>query len=199
MPTPIPSGRARDARAPAFRIALAVALACWLAAVVVPPLMLARVRATWLEELDLPQRQSEWDTFRSDMRRQSGRDGPVQRKVPRSAEPPARVWLRDYFPLAVAAWMLFAGVLGGVFCLFVVGTLTGRGPATGGSASGRRPAVPGPRPASLAQDETGRQHDGGKQNERDGENAKEREHGRRSGGGGGALGADDRRDPTREA
>jgi hypothetical protein len=176
MPATIPpSGAARE-RARPVRIAFAVAMACWLGVVVVPPVLLARVRGTWLEDLERPQRQAEWDTFRGDMRRQSGRDGPVQRKVPRSVEPPARVWLRDYFPLAVAAWTLFSGVLGGVFCLFVVGTLTGRG-----SAAGRRShesvTAASPR-ASLAQDEPRRQHDGDQQDERDGENAEEREHGR---------------------
>lgn len=203
MPTAIPSGRAGAGRGSASRIAVVVALACWLVVVIAPPVMLARVRGTWLEDLDRPQRQTEWDAFRTDMRRQSGRDGPVQRKVPKSAEPPARVWLRDYFPLAVAAWMLFAGVLGGVFCLFVVGTLTGRGAVAGESATGRRPADGGgPQPASLAQDEACRHHDGGQQNERDGENAEERKHGSRSEGserGGGARDADGRRRPGPEA
>ena len=152
-------------------IAVAVALACWLAAVVVPPVLLARVRGPWLADLEHPERQVEWDTFRSDMRRQSGRDGPVQRKVPRSPEPPARVWLRDHFALAVAAWTLFAGVLGGVFCLFAVGTLIGRG-----SAADRTPPA-----GSLAEDESGRQDDGDEQRERDGENAEKREHDRPKG------------------
>lgn len=203
MPSTIPpAGFPRDRRHSAQAVAT-VALACWLAVVIAPPVMLARVRGTWLEDLDRPQRQTDWDVFRTDMRRQSGRDGPVQRKVPRSTEPPARVWLRDYFPLAVAAWMLFAGVLGGVFCLFVVGTLTGRGAAAGESAMGPRPADGGgPQPASLAQDEACRHHDGGQQNERDGENAEERKHGSRSGGsegGGGPRDADGRQHPEREA
>ncbi len=142
-------------------IVVAIAVACWLTAVVLPPVLLARVRGPWLADLEHPERQAAWDVFRSDMRRQSGRDGPVQRKVPRSTEPPARVWLRDHFPLAVAAWTLFAGVLGGVFCLFAVGSLTGR--------RADRP----PPAASLAEVESGRQDDGDEQHERDGENAEQ--------------------------
>jgi hypothetical protein len=95
----------------------------WLAALVLPPVMLMRARTGWLEHLDQPAAQAEWDEFRRDMRRQSGRDGPVQRKVPKSVEPPARVWLRDYFQLAVVAWVLFVGVLGGFFCMLVAGVL----------------------------------------------------------------------------
>lgn len=168
MRSPLISSDSRRARPRFAGIAFIVAATCWLAAVVVPPVLLARVRGQWLADLEHPERQAEWDAFRSDMRRQSGRDGPVQRKVPRSIEPPARVWLRDHFPLAVAAWTLFAGVLGGVFCLFAVGSLTRRTP----------PAF------SLAEDESGRQDDGDEQHEGDGENAEKREHGRPTGFGG---------------
>jgi hypothetical protein len=45
----------------------------------------------------------------------------VQHKVPRSAEPPELVWLRDYPALAVIAWVTFAGVLGGFLALVVAG------------------------------------------------------------------------------
>jgi len=107
-----------------------VAVAClWLAAVAIPPVMLAAARQTWLEALDRPEQQADWDEFRGDMRRQSGREGPVQHKVPKSVEPPARVWLRDYFALAVLAWILFMGVLGGFFSLLVVGAM--QSPPTG--------------------------------------------------------------------
>jgi hypothetical protein len=106
-------------------VATAAVLAVWLAALVVPPVMLLRARADWLQRLDRPEAQTQWDEFRRDMRQQSGREGPVQRKVPKSAEPPARVWLRDYFRLAVVAWLLFVGVLGGFFSLLVAGVLRG--------------------------------------------------------------------------
>jgi hypothetical protein len=133
-------------------------VAVWLAALIMPPVMLARSREGWLKQWDRPETQSQWDEFRRDMREQSGRDGPVQRKVPKSAEPPARVWLRDYFRLAVAAWVLFVGVLGGFFTLLVAGVLRGQ---TGGTS----PGLAGE--ASLAEDQPRRQHDHQKQHERD--------------------------------
>lgn len=105
------------------RTATALVLVAWLGAMVVPPVLLLRARKDWLRQWERPETQSDWDGFRRDMRQQSGRDGPVQRKVPKSAEPPARVWLRDFFPLAVTAWVLFVGVLGGFFALLVAGVL----------------------------------------------------------------------------
>lgn len=123
----------------------AAVLAVWLAALILPPVCLLRAREGWLQRWDRPETQSQWDEFRRDMRQQSGRDGPVQRKVPKSAEPPARVWLRDYFRLAVVAWVLFVGVLGGFFTLLVAGVL--RGPAGsaadgGGGVTSREPPRP---------------------------------------------------------
>ena len=139
-------------------IAIGVVVAIWLAALIVPPVTLLRVRADWLEQLDRPEAQSNWDAFRRDMRQQSDREGPVQRKVPKSAEPPARVWLRDYFRLAVVAWVLFVGVLGGFFSLLVAGVLRG---AAGRVSSRDNAAV------SLAQDERCRQGNDEKQHKRD--------------------------------
>lgn len=140
-------------------------VAGWLAAVIVPPTLLWRTRADWLADLNRPEAQSNWDTFRSDMRQQSGRDGPVQRKVRKSAEPPARVWLRDFFTLAVVAWVLFAGVLGGFFCLLVAGVLRGTSPRLRAESP-----EPAPLSESLAENKPGRHDDDDKQHERDAEN-----------------------------
>ena len=143
--------------------AAGLVVAVWLAALFLPPVLLLRARAEWLRQLDRPQAQLQWDEFRHDMRQQSGRDGPVQRKVPKSAEPPARVWLRDYFQLAVVAWMLFTGVLGGVFTLLVLGVLRG---AADGVSGGREDVT------SLAQDQSCGQRDDEKQHERDADDTK---------------------------
>lgn len=140
------TSRSRGGPAPGGWIIGAV-LAGWLALLVVPPVMLVRARHTWLVSLERPEEQARWDAFRSAMRQQSGREGPVQRKVPKSVEPPLRVWLRDRLALAVAAWLLFVGVLGGFFCLFVTGVLRA------GNAM----------PPSLSQDQPRRHGDGAKQ------------------------------------
>ncbi len=118
MPSPLrPSRRA-------LRFILAVA---WLAFMAVPPALLLEVRSAWLDQLARPAVQDDWDAFRRDMAAQSGRDvpvtGPVQRKVPRSAEPPLRVWLRDHVGLAIAAWILFGSVLFGFVAATTIGLL----------------------------------------------------------------------------
>lgn len=137
------------------RLVTVAVIAGWISALAVPPVLLLRARQAWLERLDRPEEQTRWDEFRRDMVRQTGREGPVQRKVPRSAEPPARVWLRDHASLAVTAWILFVGVLGGVFSLLVAGVMRGDG----------RP--------SLAQDQPGREGDHDEQDQRDAENTKQ--------------------------
>jgi hypothetical protein len=112
-----------------------VLLALWAVALGGPPLALARWRDVRLRELTAPGVQAEWDAFRADMQAASGRSGPVQRKVPKSLEPPELVWLRDFFPLAVVAWLVLAGVLGGFLIFATLG-------ATGSSAATMAPRSP---------------------------------------------------------
>ena len=141
------------------RSVLGIAMvAAWALALVGPPLALARWREGRLAALAKPGVQADWDEFRAAMRRESGRDGPVQRKVPKSQEPPELVWLRDYFGLAVVAWMILAGVLGG-FLVFVAL----------GAAGGRRRLLSEDQPAGDRNDQ--------EQDQRDAENTDERKHG----------------------
>ncbi len=139
----------------------------WLATLVLPPAVLLWARSGWLEQLDRPEAQAEWEAFRLDMRRQSGRDGPVQRKVPKSVEPPARVWLRDYFELAVTAWLLFVGVLGGFFSLLVAGAMGGAEAEAKPPVNTGPPLLAGP---SLSQHEARRQDDDDEEHDSDGQN-----------------------------
>jgi hypothetical protein len=112
--------------------------ALWLAMLAVPPGILAAWRTSRLAELARPEVQAEWDAFREAMRAESGVAGPVQRKVPKSPEPPELVWLRDYFALAVTAWVALVGVLGGFLGLLVLGVAGSRRrePATGPGSTG---------------------------------------------------------------
>ena len=93
----------------------------WVLLMVLPPFALWMLRSSWLDDLDSPTVQAEWNEFRDDMKKQSDRSGPVQHKIPKSPEPPLRVWLRDYFWLAVAAWGILGSALYGFFSLAVVG------------------------------------------------------------------------------
>jgi hypothetical protein len=118
----------------AFRLAVAAVLTLWCGLLIGPPVAFLRWREARLPQLATPTTQADWDDFRDAMRRESGREGPVQRKVPKSAEPPELVWLRDYAALAVTAWIAFVGILGGFVGLLVLGMLraglTGRGSAS---------------------------------------------------------------------
>jgi hypothetical protein len=71
-------------------------------------------------------------------------------------------------PLAVAAWVLFAGFLGGFLCLLAVGVVA----PVGGREPRRDPA------GSTPEDEPSRDGDGQEQDDGDAEDADEREHGR---------------------
>lgn len=150
--TPHDAGR----RAGATRLLAVALIAGWLAAVVVPPVALVAWRDRRLAEVGSPAAQAEWDAFRADMRRQSGRDGPVQRKVPKSVEPPELVWLRDYLWLAIAAWVTLVGVLGGFLAAIALGLA---------------------RASSAAKDGAARDRHHHKQHERDTQHADERRHG----------------------
>jgi hypothetical protein len=108
-------------------------LVAWAAAVALPPAAFLAWRHGRLEELSRPAAQAEWDVFRDAMRGQTGHAGPVQRKVPRSAEPPELVWLRDYPALAVTAWVVLVGVLGGCLAMLARGAI--HGPAISGRES----------------------------------------------------------------
>lgn len=107
-------------------------IAVWLAFVSLPPLGLLAARDRLLAWQSSPASQAEWDTFRQAMQAESNGRGPVKRKVPKSLEPPLKVWLRDYFSLAIAAWILFGSVL-----FFVAGFLILGAAASSGSQGGR--------------------------------------------------------------
>ncbi len=134
-------------------VAVVVGLLAMAAVMAGPPWAFMRWRETRLVALAAPEVQADWDSFRDRMRRESGRDGPVQRKVPKSAEPPELVWLRDYWRLAIAAWVVFVG-LGAAFI-----ALLARGAAASTAEHGSR---------------RGRNHE--KQHQRDAENTDEGKH-----------------------
>lgn len=136
------------------RVITAIALAGWLAAVVAPPVCLYTWRERRLAEVSTPEARRQWEAFREDVRRQADQPGPVKRKVPKSVEPPELVWLRDYAPLAATAWVVLAGVLGGVLAAMAIGVAR--------SAAEQKPA---------------RDRDHEEQHDGDGEHADERKHG----------------------
>ena len=81
-------------------------------------------RPILLRKFAQPKVTQSWDSWREDAKRSSGKDGrlvegPVQRKVPKSAEPPGAILLRDYFPTVLAASLFFPSLLF-VFTAFAI-------------------------------------------------------------------------------
>lgn len=113
---------------------IALVIVTWLAAVSLPPAGLAWWRVGRLAALSDPAVQADWTAFRDAMKKESDRSGPVQRKIPKSVEPPELVWLRDYFWLAVTAWVVLGGTLGGFLAVAVLGVAGSRAPSGPGSA-----------------------------------------------------------------
>jgi hypothetical protein len=76
-----------------------------------------------IENLATPKSLSDWQTWRDDVQQQQGRPGPVQRRVPKSSEPPALVMMRDHFAVSLIAALLFSTMLYWVLAWFVMGVM----------------------------------------------------------------------------
>jgi len=74
-----------------------------------------------LAELATPRSIEQWQAWREDVREQQTEPGPVRRRVPKSAEPPALVLMRDYFGVSLMGAILFITVLYWVIAWFVMG------------------------------------------------------------------------------
>ena len=85
-------------------------------------MIVARGRA--IERLSTPQSIAEWQAWREGVRQQQAEPGPVQRRVPKSIEPPALVLMRDYFAVTLFGAMLFSTALYWVIAWFVSGIMT---------------------------------------------------------------------------
>ena len=83
--------------------------------------LLFAARPVLIESFGTVAAQRDWNEFVEAARRQSEGEGPVQRRVPRSPQPPALVLMRDYFAICVAAAVLFGSVLFLVMMLLIRG------------------------------------------------------------------------------
>jgi hypothetical protein len=75
-------------------------------------------------ELTKPTSTAAWETWREDVRADQNRPVPVQRRIPKSAEPPALVLTRDYFGVILGGALFFSSLLYWVIAWFVTGILT---------------------------------------------------------------------------
>lgn len=98
----------------------------WMAFVVV---YLLQFRQQQIEQLDTVKSQQDWQAWRNDPVQNSA--GPVQRRPPTSAEPPALVLLRDHFTVVMAAAIVFGTALYVMLMFSARGTFS-RGAKVGG-------------------------------------------------------------------
>ena len=86
--------------------------AVWIGALL---FMLFQARQYTFDHLTSDEALADWQRVKEDAREESGIDkpveGPVQRKVPKSDEPPQLILLRDYFGMCVAGTILFGTAL----------------------------------------------------------------------------------------
>jgi hypothetical protein len=61
--------------------------------------------------LDSADARGDWQTWRSDVEREQHQPQTVARRVPKSAEPPALVLMRDYFVTCLVGAVLFVSLL----------------------------------------------------------------------------------------
>jgi hypothetical protein len=89
------------------------------------------VRTTTLRDLSTPEAKAQWEAWRQAEPNRT-ETGPVKRRPPASSEPPALVLLRDYFPVMLAAAVVFASLLFAAIAISVRGALstTRAGPET---------------------------------------------------------------------
>ena len=69
------------------------------------------------------QARAEWNTWREDAKSQAEGKGPVTRRVPTNAEPPALVLMRDYFAVCMVIAVALSSILFGTFVFLVRGAL----------------------------------------------------------------------------
>lgn len=84
---------------------------------------LFRVRSTVTRVYGGESAQTEWDDWRTAAKEMSSSDGPVKRREPKSAQPPALVLMRDHFAACLGLAVLLSSVLFATFVFFLRGAL----------------------------------------------------------------------------
>ena len=103
-----------------FRLIDVLAYVSVVAAVVAA---LAYARQQALRTYGTEQAQGEWDEWRDQATEQAQGQGPVTRRAPKSAEPPALVLMRDYFAVCLVIAVTLTSVLFVTFVGLVRGAL----------------------------------------------------------------------------
>jgi hypothetical protein len=85
-----------------------------------------------------PQSLREWQAWRQDVEQQRTERVPVQRRVPKSIEPPALVLMRDYFAVCLVGAIVFSSLLYWVVAWFIHG-ISAAAPEEDSQRKERRP------------------------------------------------------------
>ena len=80
-----------------------------------------RTRDWAVTQLATPESAANWNKWRSDVSEQQDQPGPVQRRVPKSTEPPALVMMRDHFAVSLFGALFFSSLLFWFFTWFMMG------------------------------------------------------------------------------
>ncbi len=82
-------------------------------------------RQNVLTESSTPTSLADWQAWRADVQQQQTNPGPVERRVPKSNEPPALVLMRDYFAVSIVGATFFTSLLYWIVAWFITGALGG--------------------------------------------------------------------------
>ena len=103
-------------------------LTLWIALLAAVAAAMFYVRYSVLQSASV-QTQREWEAWRESVKEGQGQDAPVQRRVPKSEEPPAIVLLRDHFTVCLIIALVLSSVLFGTFLFLVRGVMHSPGPS----------------------------------------------------------------------
>ena len=91
---------------------------------------LVQVRTWSIENQDNPQARAEWERWRKVAAEPATTEGSVARQVPKSAEPPLLLMMREYFVMSVAAILFFWTALFVPLVLMLRGVISQSGSAS---------------------------------------------------------------------
>lgn len=82
------------------------------------------VRQSVFATYSSPESIADWRAWKSEVEHQQTNPGPVQRRIPKSDEPPALVLMRDYFAVSLIGAAFFTSLLYWILAWFITGALS---------------------------------------------------------------------------
>lgn len=100
---------------------VAVGILGWILMVCAISVTLLMARRASLASFDTAAARNDWDAWRAAAKEQSIGKGPVQRRIPKSTEPPALVLMRDYFGVSMTVTLVLSTCLYGTLAWMLHG------------------------------------------------------------------------------